>query len=79
MEPEEVRRIWFHVEHKAQGGPPLDSGTNAILCNPRISSAMTMAMSIHGTRLERWSIFHGDGMVMVVFLQRWNGDGFENF
>ena len=30
-------------------------------------------------RLERWSIFHGDGMVMVFFLQRWNGDGFENF
>ena len=33
----------------------------------------------NGCRLERWSIFHGDGMVMVVFLQRWNGDGFENF
>ena len=26
-------------------------------------------------RLERWSIFHGDGMAIVVFLQRWNGDG----
>ena len=31
------------------------------------------------TRLERWSIFHGDEMVMFFFLQRWNGDGFENF
>ena len=32
-----------------------------------------------GIRLERWSIFHGDGMAMVAFLQPWNGDGFENF
>ena len=30
-------------------------------------------------RLERWSSFHGNGMAMVAFLQRWNGDGFENF
>ena len=30
-------------------------------------------------RLERWSIFHDDGMAMAAFLQRWNGDGFENF
>ena len=28
------------------------------------------------TRLERWSIFCGDGMVMVIFSQWWNGDGF---
>ena len=27
------------------------------------------------SRPERWSIFQGDGMAMVVFLQRWNGDG----
>ena len=33
----------------AQGGPPLGSGTNAILCNPWISSAMAMAMSIYRT------------------------------
>ena len=31
------------------------------------------------TRLERWSIFCGDGMVMVIFSQRWNGDGFWKF
>ena len=30
-------------------------------------------------RLERWSIFCGDGMVMVIFSQRWNGDGFWKF
>jgi len=30
-------------------------------------------------RLERWSIINGDGMAMVVFLQRWNVQGFENF
>ena len=28
------------------------------------------------TRLERWSTFCGDGMVMVIFSQWWNGDGF---
>ena len=28
-------------------------------------------------RLERWSIFCGDGMVMVIFSQRWMV--FENF
>ena len=33
----------------AQGGPPLGSGTNAILCNSWISSAMAMVMSIYGT------------------------------
>ena len=31
------------------------------------------------SRLERWSIFCGDGMVMVIFSQRWNGDGFWKF
>ena len=30
-------------------------------------------------RPERWSIFQGDGMAMVVFLQRWNGDGLWKF
>ena len=33
----------------AQGRPPLGSGTNAILFNPWISSAMAMAMSIYRT------------------------------
>ena len=28
------------------------------------------------SRLERWSTFCGNGMVMVIFSQRWNGDGF---
>ena len=28
------------------------------------------------TRLERWSTFCGDGMVMVIFSQWWKGDGF---
>ena len=27
-------------------------------------------------RHGQWSNFHGDGMVMVLFLQRWNRDGF---
>ena len=27
-------------------------------------------------RLERWSIFCADGMVMVLFSQQWNVDGF---
>ena len=31
------------------------------------------------SRLERWSIFCGDGMLMVIFSQRWNGDGFWKF
>ena len=31
--------------------------------------------NISPSRPERWSIFQGDGMAMVVFLQRWNGDG----
>ena len=30
-------------------------------------------------RPERWSNFQGDGMVMVFFLQWWNGDGFWKF
>ena len=30
-------------------------------------------------RLERWSIFCGDGMAMVIFSQWWNGDGFWKF
>ena len=30
-------------------------------------------------RLERWSIFCGNGMVMVLFSQRWNGNGFWKF
>ena len=34
--------------------------------------------SIVCTRPERWSIFQGNGMAMVVFLQRWNRVGFEN-
>ena len=30
-------------------------------------------------RPEQWSIFQGNRMVMVVFLQRWNGDGHWKF
>ena len=33
--------------HLVQGGPLLGSNTNAIICNPLIFSAMTMAMSIY--------------------------------
>ena len=45
----DLQRLWVHVGHLAQGGPPLGSGTNAIFCNPWISSAMAMAMSIYRT------------------------------
>ena len=46
--PGDIQRIWVHVGHLAQG-PVLGFGTNAILCNPWISSAMAMAMSIYRT------------------------------
>ena len=36
----------------------------------------TITMKLILVRLERWSIFCGDGMVMVLFSQRWNVDGF---
>ena len=44
-----LQRIWVLVGHLAQWGPLLGSGTNEILCNPWISSAMAMAMSIYRT------------------------------
>ena len=39
----------------------------------QVDSMMLKTMT---TRLEQWSIFCGNGMVMVIFSQRWNGDGF---
>ena len=42
------------------------------------SSICEIRLSIPG-RPERWSNFQGDGMAMVGFLQRWNGDGFWKF
>ena len=34
---------------------------------------------IKSSRPERWSIFQGNRMGMVVFLQQWNGDGLWKF
>jgi len=47
----DLQRIWVLVGHLAQRGPLLGwgSATNKILCNPWISSAMAMAMSIYRT------------------------------
>ena len=44
-----LKRLWVHVGHLVQRGPPLGSGTNGMLLYPWISSAMAMAMSIYRT------------------------------
>ena len=48
-------------------------------CTVHRAPCCSFCITFSGIRPERWSIFQGNGMAMVVFLQRWNGDGLWKF
>ena len=58
-------------QHHDQASTALKEAASVIQQSPQALQVYTIL-----TSLERWSIFCGDGMVMVIFSQRWNGDGF---